>query len=157
LIPARIRVIALALCFDAKGRVLVERGYDGVRDEHFLRGIGGGVEPGERAEEALRREWREELGLTLDAPLLLGVLENFFTHEGRAGHEIVFVFRARIVDAWAYEHDEFTVTEPEGGPGVPGTRHDALWVDPQSARCRSLRVLPEGLLGMATVAGARCT
>jgi ADP-ribose pyrophosphatase YjhB (NUDIX family) len=94
-----IRTVALAVCHDGRGRILVERGYDRVRDEPFLRAIGGGVEFGERAVEALAREWREELGLELKAPALLGVLENRFTSNGRAGHEVIFVFAARLADA----------------------------------------------------------
>src|SRR5215207_4865138 len=92
-----IRTVALAVC-QHRGRVLVERGYDRVRDEHFLRAIGGGVELGERAVDALAREWREELGLELEAPTLLGVIENLFTSNGRAGHEVVFVYSARLAD-----------------------------------------------------------
>ena len=38
-----IRTIALAVCHDGRGRILVERGYDRVRGEHFLRAIGGGA------------------------------------------------------------------------------------------------------------------
>ena len=151
--PSAIRVIALCACFDPRGRLLVERGYDRVRDEHFLRGIGGGVEPGERAVEALHREWREELGLTLAEPRQLGVLENFFTHEGREGHEIVFVFRARVVEPWAYLEDEFTITEPVGLTlSAPGTTHRALWAEIPALEHGGLRVLPPGFLNLAAAA-----
>src|SRR3954452_23331312 len=105
-----IRTVALAVCRDGRGRILVERGYDHARGEPFLRAIGGGVEFGERAVEALAREWREELGLELVAPALLGVLENRFTSNGRAGHEVVFVFAARLADAAVHERDEIVST-----------------------------------------------
>lgn len=51
-----IRPIALGLRRDHEGRYLVERGKDGVRAEHSLGGIGGGIEFGERAIEALYRD-----------------------------------------------------------------------------------------------------
>jgi hypothetical protein len=38
----QIRAVALAVC-RREGRILVERGHDRVRGEHYLRGIGGGV------------------------------------------------------------------------------------------------------------------
>ena len=136
-----IRTVALAVC-QHRGRVLVERGYDRVRDEHFLRAIGGGVEFGERAVDALAREWREELGLELEAPALLGVIENVFTSNGRAGHEVVFVFSARLADASVYARDELVATEPDG------TRHVAVWVPLDELRHGPTPFKPAGLLDL---------
>jgi ADP-ribose pyrophosphatase YjhB (NUDIX family) len=136
-----IRTVALAVC-SHRGRILVERGYDHVLGEHFLRAIGGGVEFGERAVDALAREWREELGLELEAPALLGVIENLFTSNGRAGHEVVFVFTARVADAWVYERDELVSTEPDG------QRHEALWVPLEELRRGRVPFKPAGLLDL---------
>jgi ADP-ribose pyrophosphatase YjhB (NUDIX family) len=141
----QIRTVALALCRDDAGRILVERGYDRIRDEHFFRGIGGGVEFGERAEAALRREWREELGLTLRRPALLAVLENIFTHEGRRGHEIVFVHSAEIVERWPYDQREFERIDPEG------LTHAALWATAAELRTSERPCYPPGLLDLCAV------
>lgn len=72
--------------------VLVLDGMDRVKDAAFHRAIGGGIEFGETAEEAVRREFVEELGVALGRVELLDVVENIFTHEGRPGHEIAHVF-----------------------------------------------------------------
>ncbi|MDW3844990.1 NUDIX domain-containing protein [Micromonospora sp. BRA006-A] len=59
--------------------------------------MGGGIDFGETAEAAVRRELREELDVDLLDVRLLGVLENLFHAFGRDGHEIVFVFDCRPV------------------------------------------------------------
>lgn len=74
------------------GHVLALEGHDHSRRLDFLRAIGGGIEFGETAADALRREFMEELGVTLETAELLGVFENIFTHEGSPGHEIAHVF-----------------------------------------------------------------
>ncbi len=85
----------------------------------FHRLLGGGVELGERAEEAVVREIAEELRATLVEPRLLGVLENVFTYDGKPGHEVVFVYAGRLAEG--------DVVPPEGGwyddVGLP------MWVE----------------------------
>lgn len=135
----RIRTMAVATC-RVGDRILVERGYDRVRDHHFYRAIGGGVEFGERAAAAVVREWREELGLTLEAPALLGVLENLFTFDGRAGHEVVFVFGAQVSDPRARAHDEWEAVDTDGA------RHVAAWVPLDALRAGSTPLYPTGIL-----------
>lgn len=75
--------------------------------EGFHRLIGGGVEFGETALEAVIREVHEELGATLVDPVLLGVLENIFESDGLPGHEVVFVHSGRL--------DPPDTIPPEGG------------------------------------------
>lgn len=86
-----IRNIAVGLPVK-QGHVLALEGYDGSRDLHFLRAIGGGIEFGETAAEALHREFMEELGVEIDSVEPLGVFENIFTYKGEPGHEIAHVF-----------------------------------------------------------------
>ena len=87
----RIRNIAVGLPV-RDGHVLALRGSDPDRGIEFYRAIGGGIEFGETAEEALRREFREELGCELTHAELLTVTQNIFTYEGSPGHEIAHVF-----------------------------------------------------------------
>ena len=98
------------------GHVLVLEGRDSVKGQDFLRAIGGGIEFGERAEHALRREFHEELGVTLDATQRLGVFESLFTHEGEPGHEIAHVFAVSSTALDAVPLDaELTILD-EGSP-----------------------------------------
>jgi 8-oxo-dGTP pyrophosphatase MutT (NUDIX family) len=121
-------------------RVLVERGYGRSDDSRFYRAIGGHIEFGERAAQTVVREWSEEYGLTLRNVRLLGVLENFFTYEGRPGHEIVFAFEARVVEPEAYRQDEFEGIDPDG------RRHEAVWVSMEDLAGGGIPLTPVGLL-----------
>ena len=118
-----IRVTALAVLPNEAGtHHAVMAASDPASGERFHRPLGGGVELGERAVDAVVREIAEELGATLVEPRLLGVLENIFTYEGEPGHEIVFVFDARLVDHSLYARDLITGEESNG------QRFEALWL-----------------------------
>jgi 8-oxo-dGTP pyrophosphatase MutT (NUDIX family) len=84
-----IRVVAFVV-LRRDGRFLMAKLRDGERT--FYRPPGGGIERGERAVDAARREIREELGIDVAELRQLGVLENIFTVADVLGHEIVFVF-----------------------------------------------------------------
>jgi 8-oxo-dGTP pyrophosphatase MutT (NUDIX family) len=98
------------------GHVLVLDGTDAVKGEVFLRAIGGGIEFGEPAEKALRREFIEELGVRLGRVQLLGVTENIFEFEGRPGHEIVHVFGVESSELDAIPLDAQLHVLDEGSP-----------------------------------------
>jgi len=70
-----------------------------------------GIEFGERGEEALRREFREELNVELRKVRYLQTMENLFTYGGRPGHEIVLLYRANLASPQLYEQQEFVVRE----------------------------------------------
>lgn len=78
-----------AAVIDGEGRVLLIK-HSYVEGWHFP---GGGVEPGETIETALRRELREEGGIELSGPPLLhGVYFN--SHVSRRDHVALYVVRA---------------------------------------------------------------
>jgi len=98
------------------GHVLVLHGRDPAKRETFTRAIGVGIEFGETAEAALRREFVEELGIRLDRVQLLGVTENLFEYEGRPGHEIVHVFAVEAAELDAIPLDAQLHILDEGSP-----------------------------------------
>ena len=116
----RLRPVAAAAARRGDGAVLVQRGHDSTRVETFHRLIGGGIDFGESAEEAVVREFDEELGARLSEVRLLGWLESRFVFDGRAGHEIVAVHTARISEARLLEHDDLGI--------IAGTSSTAHWV-----------------------------
>lgn len=107
----KIRPLVLALI--RKGnKVLLNKGYDAKKKEYFYRLPGGGIEFYETAEDALRREMREENNLEIIIKKKLDVVENLFEFNGRKGHEIIFVFEATLSDE-DMKKDRFPMIEPE--------------------------------------------
>ncbi len=84
----------------AGDRLLVSTGREPGSGAPYCRLLGGRVEAGETAAEALAREVEEELGLAIEVGGLAWVVENRFLFEGRPGHELLLVFpcRARARD-----------------------------------------------------------
>ncbi|TDN91084.1 NUDIX domain-containing protein [Microbacterium sp. BK668] len=110
-----IRNIAVGLPVRS-GHVLVLSGTDRVKRESFHRAIGGGIEFGETAEAAVRREFEEEVGVRLDDVRLLAVVENIFEYEGRPGHEIAHVFAVDSADIDAIGLEAQLQVLDEGSP-----------------------------------------
>lgn len=134
---AGIRPLALAVFRDGP-RILVEDAEAWDRRDRFYRPPGGGVEFGELAIDAMRREMCEEFCAEIRDVRLMGTLENVFEYHGRPGHEIVFVFEARFVDASFYEAERIVGRE---GAGI---RIEAIWLDVSQPLDRPL--YPNGLL-----------
>ena len=134
----------VALCVFRNGsRILVGKAFDDVKGEHYLRPLGGSVEFGESAVEALRREMQEELRAEINEPVRLGVLENIFTCRGEPGHEVVAVFDASFVDQNLYDVEHIPLFEE-----VWGTV--AFWVD--LSDLPDMPLYPEGLLDLLRTA-----
>lgn len=115
MVPARIRVIAIALV-QRGDDLLVFESFDAVKRDFYYRPLGGGVEPGERAAEALAREMREELGTEILNVSQLAVLENLFECDGKPGHEVVFLFSCDLADRSIYERETIDCAEHDGSP-----------------------------------------
>lgn len=128
------------------GHVLALSGFDHTRELNFLRAIGGGIEFGERAEDALHREFMEELGVRLQSVRLLDVRENIFTYEGKAGHEISHIYAVTSAELDALPLDAQLTVLDEGSPvrwvPIADLRDDTRPLFPEGAR-ELLRTLGE--------------
>ncbi len=81
----------VAAVFVNKDRILLQS----TAEDSYLALPGGRVKYNETTIEALKREIKEELGVTLkDSEMtLIHVAENFFGHNGKRFHELLFVYR----------------------------------------------------------------
>ncbi len=79
------RIVGVAV---VGGRVLLHR----AERDAFWSLPGGRAELGEPAEQTLRRELREELGVEIRVERLLWVVENFFSYDDHDYHELALYF-----------------------------------------------------------------
>lgn len=137
--PGRIRTIAIALIQrPSDGAVLACYGEDLNDGRRFYRPLGGGVDFGESTMDAVRREFREEIGAEVDPVRLVQVVENIFTHRGQIGHEVVFVWECHLRDETFFTRDEIAVDEN----GVTAVAH---WVHPHRLAVEGIHFYPEEL------------
>jgi ADP-ribose pyrophosphatase YjhB (NUDIX family) len=92
-----IRPVAIGLLRDGD-RLLVAEVPNDDGSVKGWRPLGGGVEFGEAAEAALRREFREELGVEIEIVGPPTIFENLYDHAGHVGHEIIFAYPIRVAD-----------------------------------------------------------
>ena len=107
----------LAICVFRHGDcILVAEGYDSVKQEHFYRPLGGGIEFGENSAETICREIREELNAEIDDESLtyVGAIENIFHFNGSMGHEIVMVYDGALKELSLYEQQVIAGKEANG-------------------------------------------
>ena len=85
-----------------EGHLLIHR----ATHETFWSLPGGRVEFGETAAEALQREIAEELGCTATISELRYLVENFFSYNGQACHEIGWYCEAEITSDFPFITDD---------------------------------------------------
>ncbi len=134
----QIRAVAIGVIRRGE-EILVFEGSDPSKKETFYRPLGGGIEFGETAAEALAREFREEIATELEDVRDLGTIENIFVYNGRSGHEILRVFEARLAAPELYGRDQWDVH-------LDGSLCRVLWKDLGSFS--DVPLYPDGLLDL---------
>ncbi|MFC4409083.1 NUDIX hydrolase [Chungangia koreensis] len=112
----------------------------------YYRPIGGTIELGERSQQALVREFQEELQVEVSVLKSLGCLENIYKVKGRIGHEITLLYTVEFVDSSLYEKESFIMTE---GNKIT----TAKWMDVRDLIEKV--VFPDGLIELLEIEFAR--
>ena len=128
-----IRPIVLGLAIK-NNKILVSEGYDKVKDETFYRCLGGGIEFLEKGEEALKREFLEEINIDITVKDFLGISENIFTFQGKKAHELILFYSIEISDENYQE--EYKVTDDHG-------KTIAKWIDVDEFKNKSKILYPD--------------
>lgn len=128
-----IRPIALGLAIK-DNRLLVSEGFDKVKNETFYRCLGGGIEFLEKSEEALKREFLEEINIDITVKDFLGISENIFTYQGKKAHELILFYSIEISDKNYQE--EYKVIDDHG-------ETIAKWIDIDEFKNKNKILYPE--------------
>lgn len=128
-----IRPIALGLAI-RNNKLLVLEGFDKVKNETFYRCLGGGIEFLEKSEEALKREFLEEINVDITVKDFLGISENIFTYQGKKAHELILFYSIEISDENYQE--EYKVIDDHG-------ETIAKWIDINEFKNKNKILYPE--------------
>ena len=135
---SRIRPVALAVIRDGS-RLLVRR-YMAPNGDRYYRPLGGAIEFGERAAQAVKREILEEIEAEIEQVRHLATLESIFERDGQPAHQIDFLFEAQFADRANYGAMMIVGMESSGKP------IEAVWIDVSQPLDGPL--YPEGLLDL---------
>lgn len=109
--PPRIRVLALALILHPRTQAILVNEFQDASGRVLHRPLGGGIEFGETAEQALRRELAEELRADIEVGEQLTVVENIFTFNDVPGHEWIVLLRAQLMDDRLLQQGPFPILD----------------------------------------------
>jgi ADP-ribose pyrophosphatase YjhB (NUDIX family) len=146
--------VALIPYIRVRAIILFRRGSDVLLVDHedpvegLVWGIpGGGVEFGEHALDAARREAIEEVGVDPGELRLLSTFENIFQYAGETGHEVVFAYDADATALPIAAKDVFEGQESDGTPLL------LRWVKEADVAARP--TWPAALVALARIGGAQ--
>lgn len=115
-------------------KLLVSKGYDKSKKQEFYRCLGGGIEFLERSEDALIREFKEELNINIKVGKFLGICESIFNYKGKNAHELVLLYDAYIDDKDYQE--KYKVIDDE-------SETEAVWIEINRFKDKELTLYPE--------------
>jgi len=121
------------------GRLLAMEVLNDTGEIKGVRPLGGAVEFGETWQDALLREFNEELNIEVSISGNPLIMENIYTHEGVDGHEILFIAEV-LFPAGVYESsDRIDFAEDNGEMCT------ARWFDLADLDTGGVELYPVGL------------
>jgi len=129
-----IRIVALGILQRPDGKLLVDKGYDSIKKETFYRPLGGGVDFGEKSEEALVREFMEETGKEIVITKFMATVENIFEYEGKRGHQVMFLHKCVFKNK--NDHDLKEI------PSVENKNNTSVWKSIEEIRNKKAKLYP---------------
>lgn len=117
-----------------KDKILVSEGYDKIKKQTFYRCLGGGIEFLETSQEALKREYKEELDINIIVENFRGISENIFTYQGKKAHELILFYNIKIQEKDIKEKYHIIDDNCE---------IDAYWVDVNEFKHNKKIIYPE--------------
>ena len=128
-----IRPLALGIAVK-NNKLLVSEGFDNIKKETFYRCLGGGIEFLEKSEDALKREFLEEININITVKDFLGISENIFTFKGKKAHELILFFSIEISDK---DYQEVYKVIDDHGETI------AKWIDIEEFKNKNKILYPE--------------
>jgi len=98
------RIAAYVTC---KGKVLLAK-HD---DAPFYNMVGGRIQMGESSEDAIKREFKEELGIEDFEGRLMYVAENFFDWMDHYVQELLFIYRVELDEKYYDMLDHYKILD----------------------------------------------
>ena len=115
------------------GYVLAQRG---AKDDYWAL-PGGRAEIGESSQETILREMQEELHRRARIERLLWTVENFFTYEGYAAHELGFYYLLTLEEPFPFHESDIVHRV------VDGVEVEFRWLRANPAALASHRLKPQ--------------
>jgi ADP-ribose pyrophosphatase YjhB (NUDIX family) len=147
MISENIRPLAIGIIWRNE-EMLVHEIEDPTTGEIFYRPVGGGVEFGETSDEALVREFREELAIEIENLQLVGTIENLFTFNEQQCHQIEFIYTVGFVDDSLYSKDH--MVGEDGGVNDKTITYRTNWMSLDEFGSTGERLVPDGLIDLLT-------
>lgn len=134
----QIQVKVIGICVN-KGRLLAMEVLDDKGQVKGVRPLGGVIEFGENRENAIRREFQEELKTDITLSGSWRVYENLYIHAGMRGHEYVFATGVELLDRSIYTREVLVFSEDSG------TSTTARWFPIDQLMLDVPMLFPDGL------------